>query len=136
MHENRTHYQDMLNAVREQIFDSIRSIMQELGGKVALRHYHEWDAEINRNVFFECDGDGYGRELFLDEVVYNPNTGDVHALLSDTEDCYSPVWELADFSATDALYLLWELEEVANYIEESGDKVVTEYDPDYVPENW
>ena len=54
-------------------------------------------------------------------------SGEIEIRLSDTEDCYCPVWDLSDLSATDAMYLLTELEAVAKYIEETGEEVKTEY---------
>jgi hypothetical protein len=126
-HNSSTYYYGMLNQVREQVFDSIRHILKELGGKVYFPHYRNNDLDHIAYTFFEVDGDGYGRELFLETAEMDKN-GNIKVLLSDTESCYEPVWELADFNAVDATYLLDELEQIADYVETSGEQVVSECD--------
>ena len=133
---NSGHFYKTLNIVRDQIFDSIRSIMEGLGGKVCFRMYHDNDIIDLRYTFFEVDGDGYGRELFLDTAVQTPND-DITIMLHDTEDCYEPMWDLADMTVTDALYMLEELEQIADFHAEHPDKpVLTEYDADFDWENY
>lgn len=129
-------FRKTLNIVRDQIFDSIRSLMEKLGGKVCFRMYHDFDLIDLRYTFFEVDGDGYGRELFLDTAVQTPND-DIGILLHDTEDCYEPMWDLVDLTTTDALYMLEELEEIVNFHKDNPDKpVLTEYDADFDWENY
>ena len=128
-----------LNVVRVQIFDSIRSLMEKLGGKVCFRMYHDYGIIDLRYTFFEVDGDGYGRELFLDtaEQTSQVSIGGTTIMLHDTEDCYEPIWDLADMTITDALYMLEELEEIVDYHTEHPDKpVLTEYDADFDCENY
>jgi hypothetical protein len=133
-------FRKTLNIVRDQIFDSIRSLMEQLGGKVCFSMYHEFDI-IDliidlRYTFFEVDGDGYGRELFLHTAVQTP-AGDIDIMLHDTEDCYESMWNLEDMTATDALYMLEELEQIADFHTEHPDKpVLTEYDADFDWENY
>ena len=125
-----------LNNVREQIFDSIRSLMEKLGGKVCFRMYHDNSIIDIYYTFFEVDDDGYGRELFLDTAMQTPNEG-ITITLHDTEDCYEPTWDLADMTITDALYMLEELEEIVDFHTEHPDKpVLTEYDADFDCENY
>ena len=125
-----------LNAVREQILTRIKEIMGEIGKKVCVRMYHEYDITDTQYTYFEVDGDGYGRELFIDTVVVKPN-GDIDILLHDSEDCYEPTWCLEDMTATDANYLLEELEEIADFHKENPDnKLLTEYDADFDWENY
>ena len=133
-----TYYRDMLNNVREQIVNSIRDLMTKLGGKVCFRMYHDYDLISIRYTFFEVDGDGYGRELFLDTAVLKPNSEDITIALHDTEDCYEPYWELEDLNPVDALYMLEELEQIVEFHEGEGkDKpVLTEYDADFDWENY
>ena len=107
-------FRTKLNAVKNQIFDRIREIMNEIGPKVCVRMYHEYDITETQYTYFEVDGDGYGKELFVDTVNVSPN-GDIDILLHDSEDCYEPMWCLEDLTATDALYLLEELEEIADF---------------------
>lgn len=129
-------FRKTLSLVRDQIFDSIRSIMEQLGGKVCFRMYHEYDLIDLRYTFFEVDGDGYGRELFLDTAVQTPN-GDISIMLHDTEDCYEPMWDLADLNPVDALYMLEELEQIADFHKNNpGKEVLTEYDADFDWENY
>ena len=131
-HAVESYYADMLGKVRDEIFNAIRGALNYLGGRVCPRHYHEW-ADIDRNTFFECDGDGYGRELFLDTIITKED-GDIEVMLRDSEDCYEPWWELSDFNASNALYLLRELEAIIDYVDRTGEKVVTDYDEDFDPD--
>lgn len=131
-------FRKKLNNVREQIFASIHRLMQQLGGKVCFRMYHEFDLidQYLRYTFFDVDGNGYGRELFLDTAVETP-AGDIVIMLHDTEDCYEPMWDLNDLNPTDALYMLEELEQIADFHKNnSGKEVLTEYDADFDWENY
>ena len=129
-------FREQLLGIEKEIQKSITELVQKLGGKVCIRHYQEWNPDHYRNAFFDIDCEGHGFELYLDTVVYSPENG-VRVLLHDSEDCQEPVWDLkVDFNTSNSYYLLDELEQVANYIEANGEEVVTEYDPDYVPENW
>ena len=126
-----------LNAVRNQILDRIREIMDEIGKKVCVRMYHEYDITETQYTYFEVDGDGYGRELFIDTVLVDARDGKIGIMLHDSEDCYEPWWDLEDLTTTDALYLLEELEEIADFHKENPDKeVLTEYDADFDWENY
>ena len=136
MQKVSSYYLDMLNNVRSQIFDSIRDLMGKLGGKVCFRMYHDYDLIDSRHTFFEVDGDGYGRELFIDTVVLKPNSKDITIALHDTEDCYEPFWELEDLNPADALYMLQELEEIVEFHEGEEKPVLTEYDEDFDWENY
>ena len=125
-----------LNAVRNQIFDRIREVMGEIGSKVCVRMYREYDLTDMHYTYFEVDGDGYGRELFIDTVVVKPS-GDIDILLHDSEDCYEPMWCLEDMTVTDANYLLEELEDIAQFHEDNPDKeILKEYDADFDWENY
>ena len=130
-------FRTKLNAVRDQIFNRIKEVINDIGTKkICFRMYHEYDLYDLRYTFFEVDGDGYGRELFLDTLVVKPN-GDIDILLHDSEDCYEPMWCLEHLNVTDALYLLEELEEVADFHKENpGKEVLTEYDADFDWENY
>jgi len=125
-----------MNAIRDKIFSRIIEVMGEIGKKVCVRMYHEYDITDTQYTYFEVDGDGYGRELFVDTVNVSPN-GDIDILLHDSEDCYEPMWCLEDLTTTDALYLLEELEEIADFHKENPDKeVLTDYDADFDWENY
>lgn len=120
-----------LNAVRNQIFDRIREVVGGIGPKVCVRMYQDYDLTDMHYTYFEVDGDGYGRELFIDTVVVKPS-GDIDILLHDSEDCYEPVWCLEDMTVTDANYLLEELEDIAQFHEDNPDKeILKEYDADF-----
>ena len=124
-HESASHYREMLANVRYEILGQITAALEWLGGKVCLDYYHSEEG-LDRYTFFEVDNDGYGRELNID-TVEQTESGEIEIRLSDTEDCYCPVWDLSDLNATDAMYLLTELEAVAKYIKETGEEVKTEY---------
>lgn len=136
MQKNSTYYRQMLGNVKGLIFDSIRSLMEKLGDKVCFRMYHDYDIIDLRYTFFEVDGDGYGRELFLDTAVQTPK-GDINIMLHDSEDCYEPMWCMEDMTTTDALYMLEELEQIAEFHTEHPNKpILTEYDADFDWENY
>jgi hypothetical protein len=129
-------FRTKLNAVKKQILARIKEVMGEIGTKVCVRMYHEYDITDTQYTYFEVDGDGYGRELFVDTVNVSPN-GDIDILLHDSEDCYEPMWCLEDLNTTDALYLLEELEEIADFHKKNpGKEVLTEYDADFDWENY
>ena len=129
-------FRKTLNVVREQIFDSIRSLMEKLGGKVCFRMYHDYNIIDLRYTFFEVDGDGYGRELFLDTAEQTPD-GNITITFHDTEDCSEPMWDLTDLAIDDALNMLDELEQIVDFHTEHPDKpVLTEYDADFDCENY
>lgn len=126
IHETASHYGDMLSNVRYEILGRVQYLLEWLGGKVCNRYYHDEDI-VDRNTFFAVNNDGYGVELYIETVETDEN-GNVTAHLVDTEDSYSYEWDLSDFNASNSLYLLDELEQIAMYIQDSGEKVVTEYE--------
>ena len=129
-------FRKKLNAIKGQIFDRIREVMNEIGPKVCVRMYQDYDLTEMHYTYFEVDGDGYGRELFVDTVNVSPN-GDINILLHDSEDCYEPMWCLEDMTVTDANYLLEELEEIADFHKGNPNKeVLTEYNADFDWENY
>ena len=130
-------FRTKLNAVRKQILTRIKEVMGEIGTKVCVRMYHEYDITETQYTYFEVDGDGYGRELFIDTVLVDARDGKIGIMLHDSEDCYEPWWDLEDLTTTDALYLLEELEEIADFHKENPDKeVLTDYDADFDWENY
>ena len=130
-------FRTKLNAVRKQILNRIKEVMGEIGKKVCVRMYHEYDITETQYTYFEVDGDGYGRELFIDTVLVDARDGKIGIMLHDSEDCYEPWWDLEDLTTTDALYLLEELEEIADFHKENPDKeVLTDYDADFDWENY
>ena len=120
-----------LNAVKNQIYDRIREVMAELGGKVCVRMYREYDITDMHYTYFEVDGDGHGRELFLDTVLIDERDGKVCIMLHDTEDCYEPWWVLEEMTVTDALYMLEELEDIQKFCDDNNTKPLTEYDENF-----
>ena len=130
-------FRTKLNAVRKQILNRIKEVMGEIGKKVCVRMYHEYDITETQYTYFEVDGDGYGRELFIDTVLVDARDGKIGIMLHDSEDCYEPWWDLEDLTTTDALYLLEELEEIVNFHKENPNKeLLTEYDADFDWENY
>lgn len=129
MKKKNQQYRSKLVDIQSEIINDIKTILKEkFGGRVCLRHYHEW-IDMDRWLAFEVDGAGYGRELFFDTVFMEGDT--IGLYLHDTEDCYNPYWEAQDMTASDAVNLLTELEDVAEYIDKTGKEVVKDYDPDY-----
>ena len=134
MNQYSTYYRKSLGLVRDDIFNSIRSLMEKLGGKVCFRMYHDYNLIDNLYTFFMVDRDGYGVALHLDTAS---TRDDIEIVLTDNEDCYEETWELAELNVVDALYMLEELENIADFHELWPDKpVLTEYDPDFDPDNY
>ena len=120
----------MLDRVRDEILGQCAHIISDLfGGRICVRYYHDGEPDLERNTYFEVDDDGYGRELFIDTIVTNPQ-GEIGVMLHDSEDCYNPWWDLSDFSATDALYLLSELEDIVAYVAEYDEEIVKDWEPE------
>ena len=131
-HEVESHYTDKLNNIKEEIIGAVKSALEWLGGKVCLGYYHN-ERNLDRYTFFECDDDGYGVSLYLDEINTTKD-GKIEVLLRDGEDCYEFWRRLKEFNASEALYLLRELENIIEYVSETGEDVVKEYDYDYEPD--
>ena len=122
-----SYYGDMLVKVSEQTYDAIRSLVEKMGGTICTQYYHN-ECDTTRYTFYETNGDGYGVELFVDRVF--TENGKLYFAMSDTEDSYETEWALTDFNASNAHYLLQDLEEIAKYLVESGEEIVTEYPED------
>lgn len=123
-HATASYYGDMLTNIRYEILGAISSVLDWLGGKVNVRHYHD-ECDIDRNAFFDIDNDGHGVELFVDSIEVT-ESGEIEINLSDTEDAYNYVWDLSDLNESSAYYLLHELEDIAEYVQENGEEVVAE----------
>lgn len=117
-------FEDTLSMIRTQILDAATGIVKRLGGKINMNHYFD-EGEVDRYTFYDTDKNGYGVELFLDEVSLDKE-GNLLASLSDTEDTYDITYDQSDFDTSDALYLLKQLEDVAQYVMENGGEVVDE----------
>lgn len=131
-HATESYYGDKLDNIRQEIIGQVKSVIERLGGRICARHYHDFE-DMERNTYFEVDYDGYGRELFLD-TIFTDEQGEIEVTLHDGEDGYNPYWSLSDFTATDSLYLLSELEDIVELVEEEGCPIVTDYDEDYEPD--
>lgn len=128
MNHNSTYYSDMLGKVREQILESVRSLIEKLGGEICTEYYHS-EKDTTRFTFFDTNNDGYGVELFVSKIKTDGDK--ITFYMSDSEDTYSFEWQLSHFDASNALYLLEDLEEIADCVEIDGGEVVKDY-PDYV----
>lgn len=124
-HETASHYSEMLSNIDHEILGQIVTAIQWLGGKVCLGYYHN-EKDFDQYTFYECDDDGYGRELYVDSVSATVS-GELIIHLSDTEDCYCPIWDETNLTTTDAINLLRELESVIKHVQSTNEKVVTEY---------
>lgn len=122
-HPVSSYYADMLAKVREQIFDSIRGLLERLGGEVCVQYYTYNEPDIKRYTFFDLDDDGRGLELFVSHI--RSVDDDVEITLEDSESCCEVEWDLTDLNASNANYLLMQLEEVEKYVSETGESVVT-----------
>lgn len=117
---------DMLGKVREQIIDGIIGVLNFLGGKVNVEYYTNDEPDLDRYAFFDFDSDGYGVAYFARSVELTEDG--VNVCLHDAEDCCEEEWGLDGFNASNAQFLLEQLEDIVEYVQESGEKVVTEWD--------
>lgn len=117
-------FEDTLSMIRTQILDAATGLVKRLGGKINMNHYFD-EGRVDRYTFYDTDKNGYGVELFLDEVSVDKK-GNLLASLSDTEETYDITYDQSDFDTSDALYLLKQLEDVAQYVMENGGEVVDE----------
>ena len=124
-HEVASYYSEMLENVRTQIHDAIRELIEKMGGEICTEWYHN-ERDCTRYTFFDVNNDGYGVELFVDKIF--TENGEPYFVLRDSEDGYESEWELADFNASNALYLLQELEEIAECANDEGEEIRKEYD--------
>ena len=129
-HETGSHYADMLANIRHEILGQITAALEWLGGKVCLGYYHN-EQDFDRYTFFEVNDDGYGEELYIDTIEDDGN-GNIEIHLSNSEDCYCPLWSLSDLTATDAINVLTELENVIEHVQATKEEVVKEFSYDYV----
>lgn len=115
-----------LGIIRDQIHEKIRALLERLGGSVYVRYYHDQPADIRRNAFFDIDDDGYGTELFLEQVTVMSD-GEINVHLVDSEDSCDYLWNLSDFNATNSYYFLKELEAIAEWVSENGNEVASSW---------
>lgn len=112
-----------LSDLSKKMWKHIDSIIASLGGKICVQHYEEI-IEGLRYTYFTIDNNGYGKELFLKNIV---STGyETNFYMSDSEDAFDTYWWKYDFTTTETYYLLCELEAIAEYVEKNGESVVTE----------
>ena len=127
-HATFSYYADMLANIRYEILGQITAALEWLGGKGCLGYYHN-EQDFGKYTFFEVDDDGHGVELYID-TIEQTDSGEIEIHLSDSEDCYAPVWDLSDLTATDAFNTLAELENVIERVQTTKEKVVKEYSYD------
>ena len=122
-----SYHSDMLGNIRTQIHDAIRDIINKMGGEICMRWYHD-ERDCTPYTFFEVDDDGYGVALTITRIF--TENGEPYFELCDSEDGYEVEWELSDFNASNSLYLLQELEEIAECANDDGEEIRKEYDED------
>ena len=119
-----TVFTDRLMEIKKDIDKAIIAWINYLGGKICMEYYHT-ECDCDRYTFFECDNNGYGREQFVTMIF--TQKGKIWINLTDSEGEYNPERSLEEFTASETKYLLEDIENVACYIEKSGEEVVTEY---------
>lgn len=130
-HETASYYNDKLELIRKDILSQIESVAEKLGGRICLRYYHDELGLPNYN-FFEAiddfDGATGSRLLFTDTLITN-EFGVIEVMMHDIGDNYMPYRTLSGFDATEALYLLDELENILKHIEDTGEKPIRDWEP-------
>ena len=128
-HIRNTYFKQQLDTIKTEIITSIKMLLQNLGGKVCFRYYYEVNI-ANRNTYFDVDSNGYGRELFID-TAERTSDDKVAMTMYDSEDTVNPLWDIDNLNASEALLMLTELEQIADYCDQHGfPEAVGEYEPD------
>ena len=131
IHPAANHRLDQLNNIRKEIIDEIVNILKEAGGRICLRLYHEYE-DLERNAFFDIGDDGYGYELFIEDVYLTPD-GSIELRLTDSEQSRDVTWNSIDLNTSSAYYLLSELEAAYDIAYRRG-YVMAEYDDYFDPD--
>lgn len=130
-HETASHYADKLNLIRNEIVEQVTHLIKDFfNGRVCVCYYHEGEPQLERNVFFDVDNDGYGVEYFLD-TIYTDEDGKINFIMHDADFNRTPYWDITYFTASDTLSLLYELENIVMYLEETGEEIVKDWTPDW-----
>ena len=118
-----------LSSIREELKQTIKEAIKQLGGKVCAAYYHAQE-DCDRYTFYDTNNDGYGIELFV-ELINTDDDGEPSFSLSDSESTYSVEWTLEEFDTSNLIYLLEDIEGIMSCVQLNAGKVVTEY-PDYI----
>lgn len=127
MHNESDNYLNELLAINERVKSSIINLIEKLGGKICMEYYHT-ECDCDRYTFYNTDNDSFGIAYYVTDIY--TEDGVPYFKLADGEGGYETDWTLEFFTSSELVYLLMDIEGVANYVEEEGVEVVTEY-PDY-----
>lgn len=127
MHNESDNYLNELLTIGEKIKVSITNLIEKLGGKICMEYYHT-ETECDQYTFSDTDDDGFGIAYYVNEIF--TENGKPFFRLADSEGGYETEWSLENFTTSELVYLLMDIEGVANYIEENGEEVMTDY-PEY-----
>ena len=117
-----------LSTIREEIKQTIKEAINQLGGKVCAAYYHA-EKDCDRFTFYDTDDNGYGYELFVEQIDTTED-GEPSFSLSDSESTCSVEWTLDNFDTSNLIYLLEDIENIMSCVQKNAGEVVTEY-PDY-----
>ena len=124
-HEVGSYTRQLLDQARQQIFDAITALVEKMGGDICVEWYHDY-RDTMRYLYYDTNYDGYAIGFYITRV--RKENGDVTVYLTEQEDCGELERELAEFTATEAQYILDELEEIAICANEDGEPIRTEYE--------
>lgn len=127
MHNESDNYHNELLTIGEKIKASITNLIEKLGGKICMEYYHT-ETDCERYIFSDTDKNGFGIVYYVNEIF--TENGEPYFRLADSEGGYETEWNLDGFTTSELVYLLMDIEGVANYIEENGEEVITDY-PEY-----
>lgn len=124
-HETASHYMDILINVGNGLKSQIKERLSQMGGKVCVAHYTQNEPNLDRYVFFQLDDDGYGLELFITQV--NTENGEPEFVLQDSEQTCEVTRSLNEFSTSELLYVLEQLEDIMQYAADEDEDIVAEW---------
>lgn len=125
--------------ISEKLHEQVRDIVLEATNEFvrllkernikSINFYEYWSERgLDRSLLFDCDDDGYGVALYVDSLEFDGK--DVTFHMKDTNDNDYDDWtlEYATFDGTNAISLLWMLEDVLEEADEEDNGRVLEKD--------
>lgn len=115
---------EALSDIRAEILNAIYALLDERKIE-SINLYAYWsEKDLDRNLFFTCDDDGYGRALYIEKLYYK-NDGTHKSLLLimyDVNDYRFCDWDETDlFESSQMYYLLSMLEDIVECADEDDE---------------
>ena len=121
--DQTAYYTQMLQAIKHQLADVIRHKAAVLGGRICFSHYHD-EGITDRFLFYDSDDDT-AYQLFLEQLETD-DQGRLILNLSDPEHFTDFTKTLDEFTITEMMAILEEIDNVQMYLDETKEEIVTD----------